>query len=775
MVLSFRFTILAFVLTSLTLSSCEKIKSPTDYVNPLIDTHKSRWFYFSSACRPFGMVNLSPDMSLTGSWQSGYLYDSTYIRCFSHIHAWQLSGIPVMPSTGEFKGNEGMEATKSSYSHETEIVKPGYHKIELTDYNITAELTSTIRVGFHKYTFPKTEDAYISFHTGEFLAHSKMDSSYIRKVSETEIEGYSIMGPTGRRPKPTYVYFVAKLNQAFTDMGFWQDSILKPSISGSIKGENVGAYLRFNTATGDPLLMKVAIAYTSIEQARKNLNVELPHWDFNQVVSESDEEWNSMLSKIKVEGGTEKQKVKFYTDLWHTLLGRRILSDVDGKYCDMTSESPKIRQTDLDAKGKPKFPHYNYDAWWGTNWNLNVLWSIAYPEIMDGFCNTMIDMYKNGGLIPRGPAGGNYTYVMIGDPSAPFFAAAYNKGIRNYDIEKAYEGLRKNAFIGGIRDHSGYEHNTPAFGGGMEYYVKNGYVPERIQAKGAHNDGATMTLDYAYQDWCLAQLADKLNKKEDYTLFMDRSQNYKKLWNPETGYIHPRNFDGSWISNFTPVGKGFNTLGFCESNSAIGTNNVPHDLKGLIELFGGNENYVAFLESSFTNAEIHNFVVPHGKHAEGWVDYENQSSLHMAHLFNYAGAPWLSQKWVRVIKENVFGDITPYGGYNGDEDQGQLGSLGVLMGIGLFQMDGGASVNSNYEITSPIFDKITIKLNNDYYEGKEFTIITKNNSVKNMYIQSAELNGEKWDKYYFPHEKLANGGKLLLQLGNKPNKAWGIE
>lgn len=748
-------------------------KKPADYVNPFIDSHKSRWFFFSSASRPFGMVNLSPDTWVVGSWNSGYLYDSLYVRCFSHVHAWQLAGIPVMPTAGKLRGHQGMEATKSSFSHDDEIAKPGYHKIVLQDYGISAELTSTCRVGFHRYTYPATDSAYVNFFTGDFLAHGPIDSSMITVTDEREVSGFSVLAPTPRRPKPTYVYFTARFDRPFTRFIAWQDSQIVAHEGRKISGKNVGAAVGFKMNRDRPLLMKVAISYTSIEQARKNMETELPHWDFDKVAADAQREWNEMLGRIEISGGTEEQRVKFYTDLWHALLGRRIASDVDGKYCDMTGSSPLIRQVRLDAAGRPLYPQYNFDALWGSQWTLNVLWSMAYPEIMDGFCNTMVNRYHDGGLIPRGPSGGNYTYVMIGDPAASFFATACNKGIRNYDEQAAYEGLRKNAFPGGIRDRAGYEHGDNPVGGGMNYYVARGYVPEGLPGSGRHKDGASMTLEYAYQDWCLGQLAKALGKGEDYQLFNRRSQNYRNLWNPETGFMHPRNLDGTWIADFQPVGKGFNTTGFCESNSAMYTNFVPHDLDGLMKLFGGAEQYTAFVNSSFDSSKVNRFVTDHGKHAESWIDYENQPSCQMAHLFNFSGAPWLTQKWVREVKEITFGDTTAYGGYNGDEDQGQMGALGVLMAIGLFQMDGGASVNSSYEITSPIFDETVIHLNSDYYPGGEFRIVARNNSADNMYIQSAQLNREDWPKFHFPHDVFANGGMLELQMGNHPNKIWG--
>ncbi len=759
-------------------SSCSETKITTqtatnfvDYVNPIIDTHSSRWFYFASASRPFGMVSLSPDTWTKGSWKSGYLYDSLQVRCFSHIHAWQLSGIPVMPTIGENKSYLGMEATKSSFTHEKEIIEPGYHKVVLDDSNITAELTSTTRVGFHKYTFPKSDSSYINFHTGAFLAHSKVDSSYVRKINNNEIEGFSLLGKTSRRPKPTYVYFVAKVDHKIEEFGGWENNKILPP-SEEINGKNNGAYLRFKT-TDEPVLIKVAISYTSIENARNNMQTELPGWDFKKTVVDSKNEWNSMLSRIQVTGGTENQKVKFYTDLWHALLGRKIVSDVNGEYSDMTGDKPAIKQVALDKNGTPIFPHYNFDALWGSHWTLNVLWSMVYPEVMDGFCNTMVDMYKNGGLIPRGPSGGNYTYVMLGDPAASFFATAYNKGIRNYNVDLAYQGLLKNAYPGGIRDRAGYEHGKNPTGGGMNYYIERGYVPEGIKAKGQHKDGASMTLEYAYQDWCIAQMAKTMGKDKDFEYFNKRSKNYRNLWNPKTRLMHPRNIDGSWIENFTPIAKKFNTIGFCESNSAIYTNYVPHDINGLANLFGSKESYTSFLSNSFEKAKENRFVAPHREHAKSWVDYENQPSCQMAHLFNFTDAPWLTQKWVRDIKDVTFGDTTPYGGYNGDEDQGQIGALGALMAIGVFQMDGGVSENSQYEITSPIFDKIEISLNPNYYSNNKFIITTNNNTAENVYIQSATLNGKNWEKCYFEHNDFISGGKLELTLGATPNKNWG--
>ena len=745
-----------------------------DLVNPFVDSHRSRWFFFNSACRPFGMVSLSPDTDTAQSWGSGYLYDSKYIRCFSHIHNWQMSGVAVMPTVGAFRGHRGMDAYQSAFTHEGEVAKPGYHKVQLTDYDVTAELTSTCRVGMHRYTFPASEESYILFDTGAYLAHGPTAYSEVWRIDDYRIAGWAVMQRTGRRPKDTPVYFYAELDKPIAEVVTWSEgAVRRNTLPERISGKDAGLAVRFATKAGEAVQLKVAISYVSVAEAQRNMQAELPHWDFDAVRNDSYAEWNSWLGRIEVEGGTHAEQVKLYTDLWHALIGRHIVSDASGTYLDLTGDAPQIRQIPCDASGKPRYNHHNFDAWWGSHWSLNILWSMAYPEVMDAFCNTMVDMYRNGGLIPRGPSGGNYTYVMIGDPAVSFFATAYNKGIRNYPTEEAYEGLVKNAFVGGIRDHAGYEHNADAHSGGMRYYEERGYVPDgRTDVRGMHTTGAAMTLEYAYQDWCLAQLAKKMGKMEDYARFMRRSQNYRQVWNAESGYMQPRGVDGAWLPNFDPL-ELTERGGFCESNSAIYTHYVPHDMPGLISLFGGPERYVERLDEQFRRGEPYGFFRSN-KHKEGnWTDYGNQPGTGMAHLFNYAGAPWLTQKWVRRVKA-AYSDITPYGGYRDDEDQGQMGALGVLMAIGLFEVDGGCAAEPYYEITSPLFDRVKIHLDTRYYEGKTFEIVVKNNSAENCYIRKASLNGQPWQDCWFYHKQFAAGGVLELEMGAKPNKRWGV-
>jgi len=770
--------LIIFILMSTTISFAQKTKvQPVDLVYPLLDAANSRWFFFNSATRPFGMVNLSPDNAIDSDWNAGYRYEKDSIKCFSHVHCWQLSGIPVMPTTGDFKGHLGSNQYGSKFSHENEVIKAGYHKVVLDAYGITAELTSTTRVGFHKYTFPKSAQSQILFDFSTFLGPSDTQKGFVKKVSNQEIEGYAIMASTVRRPKTLTVFFVAQFDKPFDSLKGWRKGQLE-DINKTIEGEKVGAYINFSTQTGEVRKMKVAISYVSEEQARLNLISELSHWDFEKAVKESREDWNKWLSRIEVEGGTTIEKRRFYTDLWHALQGRRIISDENGKYSDMTGAERRIGQIPLDEKGKPKYNHHNSDSFWGAQWTINTLWHLVYPEVTESFVNSMVMMYQDGGLIPRGPAGGNYTYVMTGAATTPFIVSAYLKGIKGFDIEKAYEGLRKNHFPGGMMSKAGYEHNTFK-GGGIEYYMERGYVPHPLSKikYGFHQDGSTQTLEYAYQDYSLAQMAKKLGKNDDYELFMKRTTNYKNIWNADIGWMWNRNLDGKWAE---PVDILRYDNGWEEGNAAQFTWFVPHDVQGLINLMGSREAFTTKLNSSFQKAQKHDFVSGKSHDKETleelrrvYINYGNQPSLQTAFLFNYSGAPWLTQYWSRQVIDKVYSDLSPQFGYSGDEDQGLMGSLSVLMKSGIFSTNGGTSPEPFYEISSPIFNKITFNFNQKYYAGEKFVVEAKNNSNKNFYIQSAQLNGQSLNKPWILHDTVVKGGKLTLMMGDKPNKTWG--
>jgi predicted alpha-1,2-mannosidase len=719
-----------------------------DLVYPHLDSENSRWFYFSSASRPFGMVNLSPDTEIKGAWGSGYRYNTTNIKGFSHVHAWQMSGPSIMPIV-KSKKDDVFNDFSSDFKHETEIVKPGYHYVELDRYDTKVELSSTTRVGFHQYQFPSQTQAAILFNLTGQQGPTKMKDASLQKVDNQTITGSVTNAPTHRRPRPIQVYFYVKTDQSIATIE-----------------EKEGRFLVNLNKDAQKVKVKVAISYTSIENAKANMEAELPHWNFKQVVEESTTVWNELLGRIKVEGNDLQQQRRFYTDLWHALQGRRIISDVNGAYPDNTKTQFRVGQIPLDAKGKPQFNHYNSDSFWGAQWTIATLWQLVYPEIAEEFVQSLLQYYKDGGIVPRGPSGGNYTYVMTGSSATPFMIGAYQKGIRGYDAELMYEGLKKNHLLGGIMERSGYEHKTNK-GGGLADYIKKGYVPypNPDGRFGGHEDGASTTLEYAFQDYALAQLAKSLGKTTDYQHFMKRSQNYKNVFDAESGWIRPKNNKGEWRAEFDPYQF---KHGFVEANGAQSTWFVPHDLMGLANLMGGKEAAVQKLQEQFETAEKLGFTSG-TKHAQETdpnfrripINYGNQPSIQTAHVFHEIGRPDLTQYWVRKVTENVYGGLNPSTGYNGDEDQGLMGSLAVLLKIGLFQMTTGVETESSYIVTKPIFDNVTILLNPDYYAGKQLEI--KVAEKQESLIKQLSFNGENKEGFEIKHQELVRGGILKIK------------
>ncbi|MEK7719365.1 MAG: glycoside hydrolase family 92 protein, partial [Bacteroidota bacterium] len=532
----------------------------------------------------------------------------------------------------------------------------------------------------------------------------------------------------------------------------------------------------FEPSAGKQMLMKAALSYTSEENAGINMKRELPHWNFDQVVNESQEEWNGMLSRILIEGGTKQQQQRFYTDLYHSILGRRTISDANGAYPDNTGDKFLVKQIPCDKSGKPLFNQFNFDAFWGAQWTLNTLWDLVYPEIAEEFVHSMMQYYQDGGMIPRGPAGGNYTFVMTGASTTPFIVSAWQKGIIKDKGEEIYQALKKNHMPGGIMERAGYEFKT-AVGGGLKYYIEKGYVPYPIPDKndGFHQDGAGMTLEYAYQDWALAQMAKALGNIDDYNYFIKRSQNYKNLYNPETGWIRPKNLDGKWKAPFDPYQV---NNGFIEANAAQSTWFVPYDLPGLAKLMGGNEIAIKKLEQCFTAAKELGFTSGKShdkelqeKYSRIPINYGNEPSIQTAFVFHLLGNPQLSQYWSREVVNAAFSGLSPATGYNGDEDQGLMGTLAVLYKIGLFQMNGGTEANPVYQIGSPLFHQIKIELNPKYYPGKSLTIKTIDNSDKNRYVLSADFNGKTIVELSLNHQELVKGGVLTLKMGIPSGKA----
>ena len=743
-----------------------------DYVDPMIGTEDSRWILFPGPSLPFGMVKLSPDNQERG-WKAGYDYSINNIAGFSHIHSWTMAGILTMPTTGELKIKPGTEKDpdrgyRSYFDHKNENASPGYYSVLLDDYNVKAELTTTMRTGFQRYTFPENDSSKILIDL-QFPSEYGFEIFYtqIKKVSENEIEGVSYQQSLRKANYNEYIlHFVMRFNKPIKSFNGWvKEEVYRnvQTVSSGFGHKDVGAFVEFETSEGEEIMVQTGISLVSAEQARLNLETELDpyNWDFEAVRRDAENTWEELLSKIDVEGGTEEDRVKFYTNLYRAYIGRTTWNDVNGKYVDMYEKVQDL------PKGTPSI--YGSDGFWITIWNLNQLWPLITPKVTSDWVKSFLEIYDKGGWLPKGPTGIEYSGIMVASHQIAFIVGAYQKGIRDYDIEKAYEACYKlQTKPGGPHEAGGEVGNRQ-----LEEYMKYGYVPE-------DTGPISNTLEYAYDDWSVGQFALALDKEKDYKYFTKRAFNYKNIFDPEVGYMRRKYKDGTWYEDFSPFGQvTFLGQGYVEGNAWQFTYFVPHDLAGLVELLGAEE-YNNRLEKGFEESKEHNFNSEHlgDNSLSGMgilpVNHGNQPNMQAAYLFNHSGKPWLTQKWVREIMNRFYG-TGPHSGWLGDEDQGQMGSWFAMSAMGLFQMDGGASVRPFYEIGSPLFEKITIELDDLYYEGKEFIIEARNNSSENRYIQSASLNGNILNKPWFYHDELVKGGKLVLEMGPEPNKSWGNE
>lgn len=731
----------------------------TDYVgwvDPYIETNRGRYFYFITGARPFGMIGAAPHTRNKNQNGGGYNYNEKEVLGFGQIHTWMMSGIEVMPAKYIVNPTGGENAWKSEFSHDDELVQPGYQRLYLKQPSTWVEVTATERVSFYRFRYTQAMPTQILVNLGGYMGNSTMANAVIKIINDKEFEGsFSSVKRYWGGPKDVKVYFVVQFDKAAKSLDGWKGRTLRNNLS-ELNGDSTGISAKYDVKAGDEVNMKVAISYTSIDNARKNLETECTSWDFDAVRNETRQVWNEWLGKIDVKGGTPDQKIKFYTDLWHVLLGRQKINDVSGDYPDRTTGVRegnftnavfKVKQVPKDGNGKLRYNMYNSDAFWLTQWNLNILWGLGWPEVQDELSSSMIQYADNGGLLPRGPCGGGYSYIMTSDPAANLIAGTFQKGLlTKVDINHAFEVLKRNQMPGGML---GSKED-------VAFYIKHGWWKEN----------AGITIEAAFQDWVVAQMAYKLGKKKDYNYFLKRSQGWKTCFNPEQNLLFPKDSSGKFTHNDPLRGAGW-----IEANAWQATWGVSHDIPGLASLMGGNDAFCSKLNYAFEKAAPQDFVFDYN---DGYVSFANQPGLSNAHVFNYAGKPWLSQYWVRRVREQAYGGITPDLGYGGhDEDQGQMGALSALMSIGLFSLQGNASATPVYEITSPIFDSITIKLDPRYYKGKAFIILSHNNSKENAYIQKVQLNGKELNDFWFTHEDFAKGGTLDILLGNQPNKNWG--
>lgn len=728
------------------------------WVDPYIETNRGRYFFFITGQTPFGMIGAAPLTRNKNQNGGGYNYNENEILQFSQIHTWMISGIGIMPALASTNPTLGVDNWKSVFSHDDEIVQPGYQRVFLRTPKTWVEFTATERVSFYKFTYLTDTVSRLIMNFGGHISNSTMANADVKKVSNQQFEGsFSSVNRFWGGPKDVKIFFVIQTDKPCKALNGWQGQKNFSNID-KINGDSAGLAADFDVKAGESLQMKIAISYTSIDNARNNLQSECDEWNFAETKKQTQKTWNDWLGKIEVKGGTTEQKTKFYTDLWHVLLGRQKLNDISGDYPDrMTGKREgaftdaifKVRTLPKDAAGKVKYNMYNSDAFWLTQWNLNILWGLAWPQVADDISASLVQYADNGYLLPRGPCGGGDSYIMTSCPATNLITSTFQKGLlTKVDKEHSFNIIKQNHLPGGML---GSKED-------IEFYTKHGWW----------KNNAGITVEATFQDYAIAQMAQRLGKKKDYNFFSKRSTGWKNCFNPVQGLLFPKDEKGSFTHNNPLSGEGF-----VEANAWQATFGVSQDIPALARLMGGNDSLCNKLNYAFEQAASEDFVFDY---TNGYVSYANQPGLSNAHVFNYAGKPWLTQYWVRRVQSQAYGGITPDLGYGGqDEDQGQMGALSALMSIGLFSLKGTVSQNPVYDITSPIFDEVIIKLDKSYYKGTTFTIKTYNNEAKNYYIQKVQLNGQTLNKFWFTHTDFTKGGTLEIWLGPAPNKSWGIE
>lgn len=742
-------------------------KRPADYINPMIGASTSTEAAgvlhglgktFPGATTPFGLVQLSPDTITGGDNGPGYSHHHTTIEGFSFTHmsgiGWygDLGNLLVMPTTGALKTACGRverpdEGYRSRFGHESETAKAGYYAVTLSDYDVRAEMSAAPHAGILRFTFPESRQSRIQIDLARRVGGTSTEQ-YVKVVDEHTIEGWMKCPPEGGGwgngdGKADYtVYFSCRFSIPLKMYGVWtvdipdgwgrkredvtsdryRDLVSKASITvgcEEMRGEHVGFFAEFATEAGEQVLVKSGISFVSVEGARNNLAHDIDHWDFERVVREAAEQWNEAVSRVTIDGATEDEKTIFYTAMYHTMIDPRSVSDVDGRY----------RGADGKVHTTEKFQYRTIFSGWDVFRSQFPLQTIINPELVNDEVNSLIQLAElsGKGYYPRWEILNSFSGCMIGNPAVPVVLDAYVKGIRDYDIEKAYHFSRQSVETFG---------NQPL-----------GYVPEDI----------SRTLEYGYTDWCVGRFADLLGKEADAKTYYERGGAYRNIYDPQVKWFHGRKADGSWTGW---QGKTVHGQGCIESNPYQQGWFVPHDVGGLIELLG-REYFVQELTAMFEKA-------PKGFTWNDYYNHPNEPVHHVAFMFPYVGMPWLTQKWSRIVCEQAYG--TGVDGLCGNEDVGQMSAWYVLAAGGLHPVCPGDGI---YILTSPLFERITLRLSERYAKGGTFTIAAKDNSDTNRYIQSIRLNGTALDRAWITHEEIAAGGTLELQMGPEPNKTLG--
>lgn len=760
------------------------ISMPSEYVNPFIGT-AAYGHTIPGAALPFGMVQLTP-MTGASRRKGGYSYspvphgrESETIIGFTHTNLSgtgidtksRYSNVLFQPHVGALKIVPGTDADpdsgyRSRYSHEQEEARPGYYSVVLQDYNVKVELTATERVGFHRYTFPKTDNGHIVIDiTREVHRPELHKDAFVEIVGDNRIQGYTtVLDHTIGEPMTWYFY--AEFSRPFVDFGTFADSNIMERQRSARGGFGTGAYVSYATEKEEEIVIKVGLSFTGIEGAKKNLRHEAEGVNFDQARNKAEQIWNDKLNKIQLSGGTRHNRIKFYTALYRSLMFPRVFSDVDGAY--YSHHLGRVVQED-DFRF-----HVDYFLW-DTFRTTHPLLTIIEPDRQLELIKSVLATYEQGGLIPAQYFKNMYTQDMIGDHGSTMIADSYAKGLRDFDLEKAYEGMIKNA----------REPGQPGRGRmGLETYKDLGYV-----AVGTVRETVSLTLEYALTDYALAQMARDLGRTADYEYLIGHANNYKNLYDPSTGFYRPRFSDGSWLpvcetgqhpgiathkhnsyfDCWNPWWIGFAPhRHYAESNAWQYLFYPQHDIHGLIDLMGGREKFVERLDGLFYASSSNEgpwYVGVTG--AIGQYVHGNQPSFHKAYLYNYAGAPWKTQERVRGIMETLY--RADEWGLPGNEDMGSMSSWFVFSALGFYPVTPGSPY---YTLSSPLFEKAVIRLD-EYYENQTFTIIAHNNSGDNKYIQSARLNGKPLTRLWIRQDEIIHGGVLEFEMGPEPNTEWG--
>ena len=749
----------------------------SQYVEPRIGTAHCRWFHFTPGAMPFGMAKPAPStnghLGNPSGWEAtGYDYRDRSIEGFPCLHEFQVGGIVLMPTSGELRtvpgapdDTTGRHGYRSRFEHSDEVATAGYYSVLLKDYGIRAELTATPRVAFQRYTFPAGKDNHIIFDIGNRQGESgAVRDAEVVLTEDGRIEGYVITEPEYVKKYQSGatvpLYFSAITDKKPAGFGTFKGGKVQPDARKQ-NGVGAGLYLTFETKTGETVTAKVGLSYTSVENARLNREAEAKTLDFDGAKAASHDAWENYLGRIRVETANRENKVKFYTGLYHALLGRGVASDVNGAY---PRNDGTVGQIPL-KKGLPVHHLYNTDAAWGAQWNLLQVWALAYPEYLSDYISSHLLVYKDAGWLADGLANSRYVSGVGTNLLTTFLAGAYQCGIRDFDVNLAYEAALKNELDGTDRPLGAGKVDTDKF---LQY----GYVPHVEEGDGpseAYKFSASHTLEYAYSAWAVAQWAKQLGKTDDYDRLTDLSKGWERIYDSSVNFVRPKKANGEFIGDFNPMQV---WRGFQEGNAWQYTFYVPHDAKGLIGKVGA-EVFNGRLDSIFTvsrklifsgGTEVGAFAGLQTLYNQG-----NQPCLHIPWLFNESGRPSLTQKWVRAILNEFYGTDGIHGyGYGQDEDQGQLGAWYVISSLGLFDIKGLTDAEPSFALGSPLFDKITIRLNERYYKGKEFVIETKGNSDTNAFVQKFLLNGKPLDEPRIPFRMITEGGYLEMDMGDKP-------